>query len=295
MDSRKYTDQCLQPNTGHVIKPFLRWAGGKSLFIGSVLKHFPSENIIGTYYEPFLGAGSAFLAYKPKQAVLSDLNQALIRTFEAIKLKPALVFHHLESFSEKDCGAYFYKIREEYNLASHSYKQAARFIYLNKACFNGIFRVNTSGKFNVPYGNKKTLAIPSLNHLKDISSRLQHATLLAEDYRLVTETARKGDLVYLDPPYPPLNGSSYFTHYTKERFSLDAQSDVARLASLLSKKGCFVIITNADTPSVRKLYRGWRKISIERTRWITSSKTKHKVKELIITNYNPTEVTDGTY
>ena len=143
------------------IKPFLRWAGGKSLFVKSILERLPSKERIGKYYEPFLGAGSVFLAYQPKATKLSDLNKQLIDTFAAIKENPRLVYRYLRELASEDSERNYYKIRDQYNHGSKSMKQAARFIYLNKTCFNGIFRVNTEGKFNVPYGYKKKIMLPS--------------------------------------------------------------------------------------------------------------------------------------
>lgn len=269
------------------IKPFLRWAGGKSLFVKSILERLPSKERVGKYYEPFLGAGSVFLAYQSKAAKLSDLNKQLIDTFAAIKENPRLVYRYLRELASEDSERNYYKIRDQYNHGSKSMKQAARFIYLNKTCFNGIFRVNTEGKFNVPYGYKKKIMLPSSEHLLSISRLLSNADLGVQNYKDAVSTASEGDLVYLDPPYPPINSSSYFTHYTKERFSQNDQCEVAEVADDLNVRGCFVLVTNADTEEIRRLYDGWYIHRIERTRWITSSKQKHKVGELIISNYVP--------
>jgi DNA adenine methylase len=269
-------------------KPFLRWVGGKSLFVAEILTYLPNRLQIGTYFEPFLGAGSVFLALGHKCAKLSDLNFQLIETYRAIESNPDLVSRYLKELGERDSEDFYYRVRDVYNNSPSSVKQAARFIYLNKACFNGIFRVNTNGDFNVPYGFKKQLALPSLKDLRRISSLLKGVELITDDYENAVSSARKHDLVYLDPPYPPINGSSFFTHYTKERFSTDDQADVANVAEELDRKGCFVVITNADTPAIRSLYRHWYIKQIERTRWVTSSKHKHKVNELIISNFKIT-------
>lgn len=267
------------------LKPFLKWAGGKSQFVGKILEHMPPASAIRNYYEPFLGAGSIYLAYRPKRAFLSDSNARLIDTFIAVRDKPKLVHEYLCQFASQNSESFFYRMRDEFNRSRTSVKQAARFIFLNKAGFNGIYRVNTAGEFNVPYAYRATLAIPSLEHLVATSVALNSAKLSANDYISALSNAGQRDLVYLDPPYPPLNDSSYFTHYTKERFSVRQQYDVAKLAQHLKKKGAFVVITNADTPEIRALYKDWHIHSIERTRWITSSKSKHKVNELVITNY----------
>lgn len=216
---------------------------------------------------------------------MSDLNEDLIGTFIAIKEDHELVHDYLIHFMSNDCEEYYYSVRDKYNKGKQRFLQAARFIYLNQTCFNGIFRVNKLGKFNVPYGFKESPTFPSIEQFKKIAEALCNAELNAVDYVEATQTASKGDFVYLDPPYPPINGSSYFTHYTKERFSFSDQEAVASLAADLNSKGCLVLITNADTKDIRMLYRGWLIEDIERPRWITSAKNKHKVAELIITNF----------
>lgn len=267
------------------LKPFLRWAGGKSRFLNSIVNRMPALKGENCYYEPFLGAGSVFLRYRPKNAKLSDLNKDLIGTFLAIKDNYRLVYDHLSKLISLDCKDFYYNVRDEYNCGKQRFVQAARFIYLNQTCFNGIFRVNKLGKFNVPYGFKTNPQFPSKLQLQGISEELSHAKLTAVDFTEATQTATEGDLVYLDPPYPPINGSSYFTHYTKERFTLSDQETVAALASDLNRRGCFVLITNADTEHIRRLYDGWLIEKIERPRWITCAKNKHIVTELIITNF----------
>lgn len=267
------------------LKPFLRWAGGKSKFLDSIVKRMPALDGENCYYEPFLGAGSVFLKYRPKNAKLSDLNKDLIGTYVAIKDNYRLVHNHLSRLIQHDCEDFYYTIREKYNCGKQRFLQAARFIYLNQTCFNGIFRVNKLGKFNVPYGFKKTPHFPSKPQLQKISEALSHCELSAIDFTAATLTAVEGDLVYLDPPYPPINGSSYFTHYTKERFTYSDQEAVASLAADLNSRGCLVLITNADTEQIRSLYNGWVVKEIERPRWITCAKRKHKVTELIITNF----------
>ena len=273
-------------NCNEFVKPFLRWAGGKSKFIRMIVECFPPRDKIGTYYEPFLGAASSFLFYQPENAKLSDLNQELIDAFAAIKNNYKIIHRYLCDFVKKDSESFYYKIRDEYNRKEKSFRQVARFIYLNKTCFNGIFRVNRNGDYNVPYGYKENIVIPSLDHFSNVSKLLQNVELKSADYKISVISAKKNDLVYFDPPYPPINGSSYFTHYTKERFSESDQYELAETAFKLSNRGCFVVITNADKKEIKSLYKGWQIHSLMRTRSITSSKHKHKVGELIITNYD---------
>lgn len=263
------------------IRPFLRWAGGKSKFVHEIVSRLPSMAAGATYFEPFLGAAAVFLAYAPPKAVLSDLNPDLVRTFRSVRNNLDEVQRKLIAMGRRDSEDTYYRVRDRFNSGGTDALQAARFIYLNQTCFNGIYRVNTKGEYNVPYGHKAPPAIPSKKTLSAASSLLARAEIKLADYKHVLDSAKAGDVVYLDPPYPPLNGTSFFTHYTKERFGKDDQVEVATLANKLRAKGCAVVVTNADTPTIRELYSGWAVAEISRPRWITSSAHKHRVGELI--------------
>ena len=267
------------------IKPFLRWAGGKTKFVQEIVSRLPALEPGGTYYEPFLGAGAAFLAYAPERAVLSDLNPDLVRTFLAVRDNASSVAEKLYKFRANDSEEYYYRVRTRFNNGGEDRLQAARFIYLNQTCFNGIYRVNQYGHYNVPYGFKDPPNIPGKRELDAASKLLKKATVLLSDYKQVLKKAKRGDVVYMDPPYPPLNGTSYFTHYTKERFASNDQIEVAKMADALRKRGCYVIVTNADTPLIRNMFSQWTVSEITRPRWITSSRHKHRVIELIFTSF----------
>ncbi len=267
------------------IGPFLRWAGGKRQLRKTLLTFLPEDINQRTYREPFLGGGSLFFAIQPKSAVLSDANEHLIRCYEFVRDEPALVARYLRIHANKDGETYYYLVRDQYNSSLFSPAQAARFVYLNKTCFNGIFRVNSKGKFNVPYGQKKRPAIPDENELNSVSSILKKASLRASSFQQALAEASKGDFIYLDPPYPPLNGTAYFTHYTSDRFSEQDQIRLADRVCELDKTGCLLMISNADTPLVRRLYRAYNLVSLPVTRFLTCKAIRHKVKELIITNY----------
>lgn len=266
-------------------KPFLRWAGGKTKFVYEILSRLPQLGPRATYYEPFLGAGAVFFAYAPQRAVLSDLNPDLVRTFIAIRDRPEEVAKRLGVLRARDSEESYYRIRRQFNKSGSAWLQAARFIYLNQTSFNGIYRVNKQGEYNVPYGFKAAPSIPKKDHLDAASKLLRNATIKLADYRTGIANASAGDVVYLDPPYPPLNGTSYFTHYTKERFATEDQTEVARTAEELRQRGCTVVVTNADTPFIRSLYPQWKVSEITRPRWVTSSCHKHRVVELIFTSY----------
>lgn len=266
-------------------RPFLRWAGGK-FYLWEALRRFVPEDVRERrYFEPFLGAGTMFLNLGHPNARLSDLNAHLIECYLAIRNSPDAVARELLTHAQNDCERYYYAVRDEYNRSRPGIPRAARFLYLNRTCFNGVFRVNRQGEYNVPYGKKKAPYFPSKDELRSASERLQKSQISVSDYATALGRARAGDFVYLDPPYPPLNGTSFFTHYTKDRFGAEDQRAVARVVESLDAKGCLVMVSNADTPLVRQLFRNFEISELSATRYVTSSSVKHRVAELVITNY----------
>ena len=267
------------------IPPLLRWAGGKRQLLSRLMEFVPQDFHSGSYREPFLGAGCLFFALQPKKAVLSDANAYLISCYEHVRDDWSAVNRCLRLHAQRTSEDHYYKTRTLYNKSQHSASQAARFIYLNKACFNGIFRVNTKGEFNVPYGWKEPPALPTAEVLERASKALTHAVLVSHGFDEALEGAKRNDFVYLDPPYPPLNGTAYFTHYTMDRFT---QSDQERLSSVvryLDQVGCRVLMTSADIPLIRRLYKGFHIRSLPVTRFITCKAVRHVVREVVITNY----------
>jgi DNA adenine methylase len=184
-------------------KPFLRWAGGKTKFVNEIVSRLPKLNSETTYYEPFLGAGAVFLAYAPQRAVLSDLNPDLVDTFTAVRDHSSEVVKKLYGLHHRDSQETYYRIRDQFNKGGAACLQAARFIYLNHTSFNGIYRVNKKGRYNVPYGFKTAPNIPGKRELDSASVLLKAATITLADYKQVLVNANAGDVVYLDPPYPP--------------------------------------------------------------------------------------------
>ena len=269
------------------ISPFLRWAGGKTRSIRFLEKHLPPHFSNGNrYYEPFLGAGSLFFHLGASKATLSDNNKDLIDCYKAVKKHPELVLSYLQPHLSNTCEEYYYNMRKKYNNSKASIAKAALFIYLNKTCFNGIWRVNKKGEFNVPYGYREPPSLLSRNNLLDISKALSKATISHKDYKQILRHAKEGDFVYFDPPYPPLNGTSYFTHYTKEGFDKKDHAELASVANMLNERGCYVMISNADMPYIRFLYESAFNIyGIEITRLIRADGKRYKVREIAITNY----------
>ncbi len=232
------------------------------------------------------GAGSLFFRLTPSKAYLADNNKDLIDCYSAIKSNPELISKYLSQHLKNNSKEYYYKMRDKYNSCRLSTSKAALFIYLNKTCFNGIWRVNEKGYLNVPYGYKEPPLLPSKKELLEISKALSNAKLAHKDYKDTVTDTNEGDFIYFDPPYPPLNGTSFFTHYTKERFSKDDHAELASTAKELDKMGCFVMISNADIPYIKSLYKdSFNSYNLEVTRWVRSDGKRYKVGELIITNY----------
>lgn len=279
---------CTQRPAKHTLRhgdPFLRWAGGKQLLTARLRQYLPADVEARRYHEPFVGAGSLFFALQPKCAVLSDANSHLINCYNRVRHAPRSVARSLREHARKDSAEHYYAVRELYNRSNFSAAQAARFIYLNRTCFNGIFRVNLRGQFNVPYGFKSSPKFPTADVLCAAATALESATLQSCDFTEALTGTQSSDFVYLDPPYPPLNGTSYFTHYTLDRFGDSDQERLAGAVEEASRRGVAIMMTNADTPRVRRLYSGLCIHKLEVTRYVTCKRVKHKVSELVLTNY----------
>ena len=274
---------------------YLRWAGGKHRVVPRLRRFVPRDYQSRVYHEPFLGAASLFLSLGPKRAHLSDMNEDLIRSFQYVRERPHLVARYLSEHAARDSEAYYYFIRGQYNSATaFSCAQAARFIYLNRTCFNGIFRVNRQGAFNVPYGKLRKPLFPDRDHLEQVSWALGSATLRAIPYQESLDEVDGGSFVYLDPPYPPLNGTSFFRHYTPDLFALEDQMELASLARRLIRRGCLVMVSNADTPVIRDLYDGLFITALRVRRYVSCKLVKNAVSELVITNYAEEEMLEPT-
>ncbi len=272
-----------------VSRPFLRWAGGKRRIVAHLLKHLPSDHY-GTYWEPFLGAGALFFALAPKSAFVSDLNSELMACYQQVRDNCELVYKHLSEHIEKSSEEHYYHVRSIFNRSKPSPAQAARFIYLNRTSFNGIYRVNLRGQYNVPYGFKEPPPMPSLADLRLASRLLSNSVISAESCHEVdfTGRARPGDLVYLDPPYLPLNSkTANFTHYTDSRFSSEDHIRVADLANRLREEDCNVLVSNSDNEFIRDLYQGWHISTLPVVRSISAKGNRFVAAELVITSYVP--------
>jgi DNA adenine methylase len=268
--------------------PFLRWAGGKSKILSLLAPLAPPKSEYTRYVEPFLGSGALFFHFRPEHALLADANPHLINCYRQVAKRPLDVWLLLKTHRRHHSRDYYLSVRELGLQEGSPIERAARFIYLNKSAFNGIYRVSMAGKFNVPFGPSPSgLAIPSKQRLLAASAALRRAILHAASFEITCELARKGDFVYLDPPYPPLGSSANFTHYTSDRFGPRDQERVATAFKSLDRKGCLVMLSNSDQRQIRALYRGYRITSLEVTRWLGSNGKRFQVDEIVVTNYRP--------
>jgi DNA adenine methylase len=268
--------------------PFLRWAGGKSKIARLLGEIVPPSTLYSRYIEPFLGSGAIFFHVRPSRALLADANTHLINCFAQVARDPRAVSHLLKGYLLRHSRDYYYHIRKLGLAEGTPIQRAARFIYINKAAFNGIFRVNRSGQFNVPFGPSQSgPAIPSEERLVAASRVLKRARLRAAPFEATCDSAGPGDFIYLDPPYPPLARSANFTHYTSDRFGMADQRRVADAFRELDSRGCLIMLSNADQPQIRDLYRGYCFTRLEVTRWLGSNGRRFRVHEIVVTNYDP--------
>ena len=276
-------------------KPFLRWAGGKRKLVPEILNNFPKnfDPKKHKFFEPFVGGGSLMLAlgdpnseyYVPgRNLVINDLNPDLICTYKVLRDSPNKLISELEKIEShvtKKDYEYFRSLKTKTELQT-----AVRFIYLNKTCFNGLWRVNSSGEFNVPWGKIKKPKLVDKENLFLVSRRLQGSKIIHGDYKKAVLKAKKNDLVYFDPPYIPLSETSSFAAYAKSGFSLNEQQELAELISILTSKGVYVILSNSDTPMTRKIFnKGLKLRTIEVRRSISAqSSGRITVTEIIGSN-----------
>jgi len=267
--------------------PFLKWAGGKGQLLQEIRQRLP-ENFT-TYFEPFLGGGAVFFGFQPMRAILSDSNPELIQTFLSVRDEPDALMSALDQhIDHRTEESYFYRIRDELDPATlGTADRAARTIFLNKTCFNGLYRVNARGKFNVPWGAYRNPKLYDRTNILAAAELLHDKIVLRADYQVVCAYARDDDFVYLDPPYHPISETSRFTGYTKDDFGLTQQEQLAKTFRELDTRGCKVMLSNSATESIRSLYSGFRTEKLKAIRAINSKPTgRGPIDELLIMNYD---------
>lgn len=258
--------------------------------VRSLLSYIPRIENFNKYYEPFFGGGALFFKVKPKCAVLSDINNELMNCYQQVAKEPDSIAILVQELAKKDCSEFFYRVRAQSVETMTPEERSARFIYLNKAAFNGIYRVNKQGYFNVPYGPSfNGPAIPSIEMLISAAKCLKNAKILTGDFEEVLADAVAGDFVYLDPPYPPLSNTAYFTHYSPQRFCWQDQMRVAKVFSELSNRGCLVMLSNSGQERVIDLYKRFHISKLNVIRWLGSNGDRFRVHEIVVTNYTPSE------
>lgn len=265
-------------------QPVIKWAGGKRQLLGQYKEFFPER--YNVYHEPFLGGGAVFFYLGPPVAFLSDSNAELINMYRVIQTK---VDQLIEDLSRHRCDSdYYYHIRSLDVGTLSDVQRASRLIYLNKTCYNGLYRVNRKGQFNVPFGKYKRPRFLDVEMLLAANRALQRAVLTAGDFEIVLDNARPGDFVYFDPPYFPLNRTANFTDFTDHSFSAGDHERLARTFDRLARMGCLVMLSNSDTPFVRELYAEYGKgiVSLKAKRSINSRGDKRgPVGELLVCSW----------
>jgi DNA adenine methylase len=277
-------------------RPFLKWAGGKTQLLPQLAKFYPPKGSVKRYIEPFLGSGAVFFHFKalvgPRSAILWDNNRELIDTFKAVQEDVGQVIKLLSKYQKQHCKDFFLAMREKTPLSLAG--KAARLIYLNKTCFNGLYRVNSRGLFNVPFGKYTNPGIFNEDWLRRASELLQGARIEAEDFRFLKVEAKKNDFIYFDPPYHPRSKTSYFTAYTRDLFGEEHQRKLADLYRALDKKGCLLMLSNSDTPLIRELYKDFDIREVSARRLINSRADRRgAICELVVLNAKLVEASRG--
>jgi DNA adenine methylase len=261
-------------------RPFLKWAGGKSRLLLQYQPYLP-ENI-ATYYEPFLGGGALFFHLQPKQAILSDINPELVNVYTCVRDQVEAVIQRLVYHAAHHSPEHYYQVRA--TVPRDGVQQAARLIYLNKTCFNGLYRVNAQGQFNVPIGRYKNPKICNPDLLRAAAKALARTTILERNFsHILTQADCAGDFVYLDPPYHPLSATSKFTNYSHQAFDAAQQIQLRDVFAQLAARGVRVMQSNSDCPFIRDLYQGFTIHSITAARAINANPQKRgKITEVLI-------------
>ena len=260
-------------------RPFIKWVGGKRQLLSEILARTPKK--YGVYYEPFIGGGAVFFALAPTRAVVSDANERLIRTLKGVRDDVDGVIERLSSYPyEKQ---FFLSMRDRDIDAANDAEMAAWFVYLNRSCFNGLYRVNRKGRFNVPFGRYTNPRLCDPENLRACSAALLRADVGVAPFEAVLDRAERGDFVYFDPPYVPLSATSSFTSYTSNGFDMASHERLRDVAVTLRSRGVHVLISNSSAPFVRNLYSGFRIDEVYASRSVNSkASARGKIVELLI-------------
>lgn len=266
--------------------PIVKWVGGKRQLMFELLKNMPKD--YNRYFEPFIGGGALFFELQPNNAYISDMNEELINLYQVVRDNVDELITNLQKHDISK--EYFMEIRnidrtEEYQNWS-DIKKASRFIYLNRTCFNGMYRVNSKGEFNVPFGHYKNPRILDENNLINCSHLLQRTEIKQADFSEILKKVKKGDFVYFDPPYVPLSETSSFTSYTKDGFDIDMQFKLRDVCDELDCMGVKFLLSNSDTKLVNELYENYNIKKVFASRQINANADgRGKITEVLVRNY----------
>lgn len=272
------------------IAPFVKWAGGKRQLIPQIRARMPEQ--FNNYYEPFVGGGAVIFELLPENAVINDINRALINAYQMICDHPQEFLQEINRLDEEmweDGKEYYYSLREHYNdklmRDEFDVELAALFVFINKHCFNGLYRVNGKGLFNVPYNNSRRSSVDEQS-IMEISEYLRNVTIISGDFEEACKGANAGDFVFIDSPYAPLNPTS-FESYTKEGFDIESHRRLANLFDELTARGCYCMLTNHNTELINELYgnKGYTIDVVSVKRMINSDASNRVGEEVIICNY----------
>ena len=272
------------------VAPFVKWAGGKRQLIPQIRERMPEK--YNDYYEPFVGGGAVIFDLLPANALINDINKALINTYRTICNESDAFLkevNRLDNDMWEDGKKYYYSIREHYNdklmRSEYDVELAALFVFINKHCFNGLYRVNGKGLFNVPYNNSRRVSVDE-NVIIATSEYLRGVTIIDGDFEQACKNAKKGDFVFIDSPYAPLNPTS-FESYTKEGFDIESHKRLAKLYDELTARGCYCMLTNHNTELINGLYgnKGYTIDVVSVKRMINSDASNRVGEEVIICNY----------
>lgn len=273
-----------------LVLPILKWVGGKRQLLEQIVPLIPE---CSTYYEPFIGGGAVLFNRQPRKAVINDSNKELINVYRVIKEEPDELIRNLIQHKEKNCEHYFYETRaldrdkEAFHKMS-DVKKAARIIYLNKTCYNGLFRVNSLGEFNSPWGKYKNPNITNETTIRELSKYLNKADIVIKcgDYKEALKGIRKGAFVYLDPPYMPISSSSSFTGYTADGFGEKEQIILKKQCDMLTKRGIKFLLSNSSCDFIENLYKDYIVTRVGAKRAINAKADKRgEIDEVLVRNY----------
>lgn len=275
------------------MKPLLKWAGGKRHIAPTLEEHLPQDWGKGKYFEPFIGGAAFFLHLQPRVARLSDVNSRLVQFYKDVKLQPEVLNQEItqvaetfNSLTQEGKKEFYLAIRSNFNSGELSLKSSVNFFALNKLCFNGLYRENSSGGFNVPFGQKKQFPSFNLDDFLQVSHSLRNTELAKLDFEEAVTDAKPGDFVYFDPPYIPLDVTSSFTSYSAEGFGLQSQKRLAGLMGELKQRGVQAMLSNSMSELTSTIYGDFRQVEIKAPRMVSANgASRGLVSELLIMNY----------